>query len=111
MDQAFSQQAALICRHTFDTPEQVVEILDSCCRPSDPGEQQRKRHKTHTVEAFSQKLDEVAEWKDWAAVTGLWVKGLRHSASIFNFFSGDREIQTIGPHSFSSNKWVCGRSA
>ena len=77
MDQAFSQQAALICRHTFDTPEQVVEILDSCCRPSEAAEQQRKRHKTHKVQAIASKLDDVAEWKDWSAVAGVWVKGLR----------------------------------
>lgn len=82
LDQAFSQQASLICRHTFDTPEQVVEILDSCCRPSEPSEQARKRHKNHKVEAAAYKLDEVAEWKDWSAVSGVWVKGLRYVGSV-----------------------------
>lgn len=60
--------------------------MDSSCRPIDPGEQQRKRHKNHKVEASAAKLDEVAEWKDWAAVAGVWVKGLRHSEKEYKFF-------------------------
>ena len=77
LDQAFSQQAALICRHVFDTPEQVTEIMDTMCRPNDPGEQARKKHKTHKVQATAAKLDEVADWKQWVSVVGLHLKGLR----------------------------------
>lgn len=38
---------------------------------------ERKRQKTHRVEASASKLDEVAEWKDWVAVCGIYIKGLR----------------------------------
>lgn len=60
LDQAFSQQAALICRHVFDTPEQVTEIMDQ-----------------NDLESRCAKIDEVAEWKEWVAVVGLHLKGLR----------------------------------
>ena len=65
MDQAFSQQAALICRHIFDTPEQVATIMDTLCRSDVSGERERKKQKTHKVEAYASKLDEVADWKEW----------------------------------------------
>lgn len=77
LDQAFSQQAALICRRTFDTPEQVAEILDTNCRPDDAGERARKRNKTHKVEAAAAKLDETANWREWGSVVGVYVKGVR----------------------------------
>ena len=82
MDQAFSQQAALIARYTFNTPNEVVEILDSACQPDRAGERERKRHKTHKVEAAAEKLDECANWKPWAEVSGITVKGMRTSAQL-----------------------------
>ena len=77
LDQAFSQQAALICRHVFDTPEMVTEIMDTMCRPDNPGERERKRNKCHKVEASAEKLDEVAQWREWCSVAGIKLKGLR----------------------------------
>jgi len=86
LDQAFSQQAALICRHIFDTPEQVATIMDTLCRSDVSGERERKKQKTHKVEAYASKLDEVADWKEWVAVSGIWLKGLRTWALIQETF-------------------------
>ncbi|CAK9085947.1 Uncharacterized protein SCF082_LOCUS40690 [Durusdinium trenchii] len=70
LDQLFSQQAALICRHTFDTPDEVVDIMDSMGRPRDAAERERKRSKVVKVEAFASKLDETADWKSWVRQVG-----------------------------------------
>ena len=41
VDQLFGQAAGLIGRHTFDVPEDVLQILDSACEPKAASEQIR----------------------------------------------------------------------
>ena len=77
MDQIFSQQGAFIARHTFDSPQDVVRLIDSTYRPEDPGERERKRLKQEKVDMSAVKLDSVALWQDWVAVLGVHFKGLR----------------------------------
>lgn len=91
MDQFFSVQSSLISRHTFDNPGQVVDLLDSASRPDNPGERERKLHKSQTmrVRASAYKLDAVARWQDWVSVLGLRIKGLRawkHRVKVFLLF-------------------------
>ncbi|CAE7814351.1 unnamed protein product [Symbiodinium sp. CCMP2456] len=77
IDQVFSQQSAFISRQTFDSPEDVVRLLDSTHRPEASGERERKRARAVKVDVSAVKLDTVALWKDWVAVLGLQFKGLR----------------------------------
>ncbi|CAE7405194.1 unnamed protein product [Symbiodinium sp. CCMP2592] len=80
VDQVFSQQAAFISRHTFDSACGLVDLLDSSFRSSDDGERERKRHTSHggRVQVHCIKLDEVAQWRQWVAMARLRIKGLRH---------------------------------
>ena len=93
MDQVFSQKAALIARHTFNTPDEVVNILDTSCRPDAAGERARKQAKIHKVKAMAYKLDEVAGWKKWLQVVGVKIKGMR----LLEHFVGQKvaSIQTV----------------
>ena len=87
MDQIFSVQAALISRHTFDSPSELVDILDSGARPEDPGEQQRRqRQQPGNVECEAYKLDEVADWKQWTSMLGVRLKGLSISVIPLSIF-------------------------
>ena len=78
LDQIFSRQAALIARHTFDTPQELVEILDSATRPLE-GEQERVREQQGAarMSCIAYKLDRAPDWKKWASVLGIRLKGLR----------------------------------
>lgn len=38
IDQCFGQSAGLIGRHTFDTPDDLLQIVDSACEPSSKAE-------------------------------------------------------------------------
>ena len=76
MDQAFSVQAGVISRHTFDNANDVTQILDSSSRSNNPAEQQRVR-RAGQVYVESYKLDEAADWKQWVSMVGVRVKGLR----------------------------------
>ncbi len=52
VDQFFSQTAALLARHEFDSPEDVTKLLDSAHRPDDqPGELHRKKRKVEDTES------------------------------------------------------------
>lgn len=57
--------------------------MDSSGRPRGEGESARKAQKGNfaKVECVAYKLDEVANWKDWAAMAGVRVKGLRAPAA------------------------------
>ena len=78
MDQYFSQQAALLARNTFDTPDDVVSLLDSSYRPEFFADQERKHAKTIKVGAHAYKLDNCARWKEWVAKLGIRLFGLRY---------------------------------
>ena len=56
-----------------------MQIMDSTSRPEKQSEAMRKARKTGNfkVDCECQKLDETAEWKDWAAMLGIRLKGLR----------------------------------
>ena len=86
-DQIFSQEARLISRHVFDTPNDLVEIMDDHCRPANHGEALRKRQKLlkTSVRASAYKLDEVANWKAWGLVSGVHVQGLRCPVLCFEY--------------------------
>lgn len=79
LDQIFAIQASAISRSTFDTPEALMEIMDSLARPNDAGEAERKRYKKGAarVDFECYKLDQCAQWKTWVAVLGIRLKGLR----------------------------------
>ena len=77
----FSAQAALIARHTFNLPEDVVTILDGASRPEGAAERERKRAKGQKIETCAYKLDQVAPWKEWGSVAGVKLKGMRHLPS------------------------------
>jgi hypothetical protein len=77
IDQCFSVQAALIARHTFDNPTELIQILDGSTRPEDPAERQRAWQKVGKVHSEAFKLDEAADWKHWVRMLGVRVKGLR----------------------------------
>lgn len=78
LDQVFSRQAALIARHTFDTPQQLVEILDSATRPpEDEQERVREQQGAARVSCIAYKLDRAPDWKKWTSVLGIRLKGLR----------------------------------
>ena len=77
IDQCFSQQAALLSRHEFSNPQEVIQLMDSTFRPDDVAEQERKRARVSKVDAFAYKLDQIADWKSWHAVLGIRLKGLR----------------------------------
>eukprot|EP00435_Cladocopium_sp_Y103_P043291 s1803_g12.t1 len=77
IDQCFSVQAALIARHTFDNPTELVQILDGSTRSEVPAERQRAWQKLGQVHCEAFKLDEAADWKQWVSMLGIRVKGLR----------------------------------
>ena len=82
-------QASAIARNTFDTPEQLIDIMDSLARPENAGELERKRHKSDAarVDFQAYKLDQVAPWKEWVAMLGIRLKGLRSLAKLKHFFA------------------------
>ena len=77
IDQAFSQQAAMLSRHEFSTPEDVVGLIDSSFRPELAADLERKRQTKSKVDAMAYKLDQVADWKAWSAPLGVKLLGLR----------------------------------
>ena len=88
MDQFFSQTAALLARHEFGSPSEVVDLLDSAFRPDDLPELRRKQEKTIKVRTHSCRMDNVADWKGWVAALGIRLLGLRTlllSISVFVF--------------------------
>lgn len=85
LDQVFSIQASLIARNKFNTPEELMQIMDSAARPERPSEAMRKAQKTSAfkVDCECQKLDECAEWQTWVAMLGIRLKGLRRLDLLF----------------------------
>ena len=83
LDQIFAIQASAIARNTFDTPEELMDIMDSLARPDNATEAERKRRRrtSPTVEFACYKLDQCAMWKEWVAVLGIRLKGLRNLES------------------------------
>ena len=77
IDQYFSQQGALLSRNTFDSADDVVNLMDSSYRPESLSDQQRKQQKEIRVCSQAYKLDTVAKWKPWVAVLGVRLLGLR----------------------------------
>lgn len=93
MDQYFSQTAALMARHEFDSADDVTKLLDSAHRPDDqPGELHRKNAKLKTMKVRSQtcKMDNIADWKAWVSALGLRLMGLRHLALWSRAFFSER---------------------
>lgn len=45
LDQIFSVQASMISRSEFDTPDQLIDLLDSATRPDSESGRERKRLK------------------------------------------------------------------
>ena len=83
LDQIFSIQASLIARHEFNTPEELMQIMDSASRPERQSEAMRKAQKTNfNVDCECKKLDECAEWQQWVAMLGIRLKGLRALACL-----------------------------
>lgn len=68
----------------FDNPTELLEILDSSGRPDWEAEQLRKQRKVPTVDCEAFKLDQVADWKAWAAMLGVRLKGLSSWDSSFD---------------------------
>lgn len=77
LDQMFSQQAALLSRHEFSTPHDVIDLLDSSCRPEIDAEFHRKAAKKVKVDMVALKLDQVADWKAWVQAIAVRLMGLR----------------------------------
>ena len=57
-----------------------MEIMDSLARPDNASEAERKRRRrdANKVEFACYKLEQCAPWKEWVAVLGIRLKGLRH---------------------------------
>ena len=77
VDQAFSQQAALISRHEFSTPQDLIALMDDSFRPSSEADALRKGKAQAKVKAMAYKLDAVADWKEWTRALGIRLLGLR----------------------------------
>eukprot|EP00435_Cladocopium_sp_Y103_P033901 s2323_g8.t1 len=77
VDQAFSQQAALISRHEFSTPQELIALMDDSFRPGSEADALRKEKTQTKVKAMAYKLDEVADWKEWSRALGIRLLGLR----------------------------------
>ena len=77
IDQAFSQQAAVLSRHEFSTPAEVVALMDSSFRPELAADIERKKGLPVKADAVSFKIDEVADWQGWSAALGVKLLGLR----------------------------------
>ena len=61
----------------FDTPNDVVELLDSSSRPESVSELRRKQAKRPKVRTDAYKLDTVAKWQLWVSALGIRLLGLR----------------------------------
>ena len=81
LDQVFSVQASLISRCEFDTPSDLIDILDSAARPDSDAERLRRQHRAQKVDVVAYLLDECADWQRWVSMLGVRVKGLRPSSS------------------------------
>lgn len=82
MDQVFSQEAAVLARHEFSTPEDVLGLMDDTFKLDALSDQIRKQAKKIKTEAYARKLDQVARWKDWVGALGIRLKGLRALAGL-----------------------------
>ncbi|CAK9117825.1 unnamed protein product [Durusdinium trenchii] len=63
LDQIFSQQAAMLARHEFATPDDVVALMDDTFKPESAADEIRKQSRRVKVESYARKLDQVADWK------------------------------------------------
>lgn len=75
MDQVIGETAGFLARHTYDTGEQVVDLLDATCHKAACEKQRGPRVPTRNASAT--KLDECALWKEWVSFLGISFKGLR----------------------------------
>ncbi|CAK9095098.1 Modification methylase HaeII (M.HaeII) (Cytosine-specific methyltransferase HaeII), partial [Durusdinium trenchii] len=83
LDQAFSQQAALLSRHEFSTPEDVMALLDMSHRPENQAELLRKTAKKFTVETNSLKLDQDIDPASYGACQPEEIPGYQpHGADV-----------------------------
>ena len=79
IDQVLSQQAAVLSRTEFSTPEEVVAMIDSTFRPQSAAAALREKSKPSKVEIAAYKLEEVADWRAWVKALGVRLVGLRNS--------------------------------
>lgn len=77
LDQIFSRQAAMLARHEFATPDDVVALMDDTFKPESAADEIRKQSRRVKVESYARKLDQVADWKSWVGALGIRLKGLR----------------------------------
>ncbi|CAK9117827.1 unnamed protein product [Durusdinium trenchii] len=65
LDQIFSQQAAMLARHEFATPDDVVALMDDTFKPESAADEIRKQSRRVKVESYARKLDQAVAG-DWA---------------------------------------------
>jgi len=75
----FGEIAGYIGRLTYDTPDQLVELVDAATRPENSAEALRTESSQTLLrrQACASKLDQCALWKQYTHTIGIRVKGLR----------------------------------
>ena len=74
VDQVIGEAAGEVAQHEYDTPEQLVQILDGLGKSA----RAPKRAKSgRNREIFGEKMDQSACWKVWVERLGIHLKGLR----------------------------------
>ena len=91
MDQCFGQTAGYIACTTFDSSNDLVELLDTATKPD--------LHVGNSTlrKAQSQKLDQTADWKLYVSRLGLRMKGLRILDELINVPKGAMLVIIWGP--------------
>ena len=78
VDQIFSQVSGMLSSQTFSNPDELVDLLNLTCQPDTRAQSLRqKKRRLDRVAASSCRLDQTAQWKEWVAVAGVKLKGLR----------------------------------
>lgn len=79
IDQCFGQLSALMALGTFDSPEQLIDLING-------GAGNRSRNQIRGKHVFACTVDQTACWKDWVRQLAVKLKGLRYFAE-FTIFS------------------------
>jgi len=109
VDQVFGHVSGHVARSEFDTPDDVVEVLDSLGRPSSHAEQLRKKSNSVSSSLFMRhacatKLDTAADWKTWVERLGIRMKGLRNIGQLRISLRGDVDPSSLGNRAWEELK-------
>ena len=98
VDQCFGQLAKLIQGRTFDTANEIVDLIAKAAKPAAGNNTASASRIRGGGRVHVSKLDEVCCWKDWVAQLGISFRGLRdlaanrfHDGGSLSLFPDNRE--------------------